>query len=92
MCMCMTCVVRPQRDSASCPHVLELAEAKTGAIYHATQTALEPLDRSLDIFLRDFQLDAEAEAEAGLVESLGVSVRVRTRGRKTQGITTSFDN
>ena len=34
-------------------HVLRLAEASTGAIYHATQTVLEPLDRSLDIFLRD---------------------------------------
>ena len=33
-----------------------------------------------------------SEVEAGPVESLGVSVRVRTRGGKTkqQGITTSF--
>ena len=30
------------------------------AIYHATQTVLEPLDRSLDIFLRDIQLDARS--------------------------------
>ena len=41
-------------------HVLGLAEANIGAIYNATQTAMEPLDRSLDIFLRDFQLDARS--------------------------------
>ena len=40
--------------------MLELAEANIGAIYHATQTVLEPLDRSLDIFLRDLQLDARS--------------------------------
>ena len=32
------------------------------------------------------------EVKAGPVESLGVSVRVRTRGGKRQGITTSFDH
>ena len=40
--------------------MLGLAEANIGAIYHATQTVLEPLDRSLDIFLRDLQLDARS--------------------------------
>ena len=40
--------------------MLGLAEANTGGIYHATQTVLEPLDRSLDIFLRDLQLDARS--------------------------------
>ena len=37
-------------------------------------------------------LPTEPQREAGPVESLGVSVRVRTRGRKIQGITTSFDH
>ena len=41
-------------------HVLGLAAANVGAIYHATQTALEPLDRSLHNFLRDLQLDARS--------------------------------
>ena len=41
-------------------HVLGLAEANTGAIYHAAQTVLEPLDRALDNFLRDLQLDARS--------------------------------
>ena len=41
-------------------HVLGLAEANIGAIYHATQTVLEPLDRSLDILLCDFQLGARS--------------------------------
>ena len=36
--------------------------------------------------------EEEAEAEASPVESLGVSVRVRTRGGKIQGTTTSFDH
>ena len=36
--------------------MLGFAEADIGAIYHATQTVLEPLDRSLDNFLRDLQL------------------------------------
>ena len=41
-------------------HVLAFAEANIGATYHATQTVLEPLDRSLDIFLRDLQLNARS--------------------------------
>ena len=41
-------------------HVSGLAEANFAAIYHATRTVLEPLHRSLDIFLRDFQLDARS--------------------------------
>ena len=40
--------------------MLEHAEADIGAIYHATQTVLEPLDRSLDHFLRDLQVDARS--------------------------------
>ena len=39
--------------------MLGLAEANFCSIYHATQTVLELLDRSLDIFLRDFKLDAK---------------------------------
>ena len=41
-------------------HILGLAEANIGAIYHARQTVLDPLDRSLDNFLRDIQLDARS--------------------------------
>ena len=40
--------------------VLGLAEANAGAIYLATQTVLEPLDHSLDSFLRDLPLDARS--------------------------------
>ena len=48
------------QDPGCKTHVLGFAEANIGAIYHATQTVLELLDRSLDIFLRDFQLDARS--------------------------------
>ena len=40
--------------------VLGLAEANIGAIYHATQSVLKLLGRSLNIFLRDLQLDARS--------------------------------
>ena len=53
-------------------HVLGLAEANIGAIYHATQTVLQPLDRSLDIFLRDVQLDARSAFLVHLMAPLGM--------------------
>ena len=47
---------------------------------------------SITMAVRELDLLTSQEAEAGPVESLGVSVRVRTRGRKIQGLTTSFDH